>query len=408
MKMKKKNSEAESNSKVLKVAPGQALGYGLQYTRLTSMLLDASEGSFCSLEVLDDIATQSASGEVHVCQTKSSLTGNPVSDKSVQLWKSLHNWVKAVQSELFDLGKTKFQLFVSKPVKGQIIDALSAAKTNLEAKQAIALAKETLWGSAPKYLLKSKMSAELAQYANFVLESDEEVLISIVTRLELRCGSGSPLCDLQEKIKGKFVSASKVDEVFNQACGWVKSKVDKQLEKQQPAVISSDEFLAEITSFVRKVDRDLILSSYAPEPTEKEKHAELPRRYVQQLDLIELSFDDKLQAISDFLRACRDRTVWAQKGEVNRSSFDDLDRVLKRSWGNIARRVRAEHKSVPEVRQGQVVYSDCMEQSTPLQSMETPDHFISGCYQRLADELDVGWHPRYRDFLADAVKKKLA
>ncbi|TKB82885.1 MAG: hypothetical protein E8D44_10320 [Nitrospira sp.] len=406
--MTKKKSKVQSNGKVLKVAPGQALGYGLQYTRLTSMLLDAPKGSFCSLEVLDDVATQSTSGEVQVCQIKSSLTGNPVSDRSVQLWKSLYNWVSAVQSGLIDPGKTKFQLYVSKPVKGQIIDVLTAAKSDLDGKKAIALAKEVLWGSAPEYLLKSKLSPELAQYANFVLESDEEVLTSIVTRLKLECGSGSPLSDLQEKMKGKFVSASKVDEVVNQACGWVKTKVDKLLEEKQPAVISTDEFLAEITSFVRKVDRDLILNSYAPEPTEKEKHAELPRRYVQQLDLIELSFDDKLQAISDFLRACYDRTVWAQKGEVNRSSFDDLDKVLKRSWGNIARRVRAEHKSVSEVDQGQVVYSDCMEQKSPLQSMETPDHFISGCYQRLADELDVGWHPRYRDFLADAVKKKSA
>ncbi len=50
--------------KVPATAPGQALGYGLQYTRLTAMLLAASGGSICSLEVLDDIAEQTPDGKL--------------------------------------------------------------------------------------------------------------------------------------------------------------------------------------------------------------------------------------------------------------------------------------------------------------------------------------------------------
>jgi len=44
-------------------APGQALGFSLQYTLLTTLLLEASEGTYCSLEVLDDVAAHSADGE---------------------------------------------------------------------------------------------------------------------------------------------------------------------------------------------------------------------------------------------------------------------------------------------------------------------------------------------------------
>ena len=43
-------------------APGQTLGYSLQFTRLTAMLLDAQDGNWCSLEVLDDVAKQSEDG----------------------------------------------------------------------------------------------------------------------------------------------------------------------------------------------------------------------------------------------------------------------------------------------------------------------------------------------------------
>ncbi|CDG47936.1 hypothetical protein SCTVLC_1222 [Serratia symbiotica SCt-VLC] len=42
--------------------PGQALGYSLQFTRLTHLLLLAPEGSVCRMELLDDVAQESNSG----------------------------------------------------------------------------------------------------------------------------------------------------------------------------------------------------------------------------------------------------------------------------------------------------------------------------------------------------------
>jgi hypothetical protein len=42
--------------------PGQFLGYSLQVTRLTDLLIKAKPGSWGSLEVLDDIALVDAEG----------------------------------------------------------------------------------------------------------------------------------------------------------------------------------------------------------------------------------------------------------------------------------------------------------------------------------------------------------
>lgn len=73
--------------------PGQALGYGLQYTRLLHLLLVAAEGTSCSMEVLDDVAQEHAQLGVHLVQSKSALTANPVADRANSLWKTLSNWV---------------------------------------------------------------------------------------------------------------------------------------------------------------------------------------------------------------------------------------------------------------------------------------------------------------------------
>jgi hypothetical protein len=40
-----------------------------------------------------------------------------------------------------------------------------------------------------------------------------------------------------------------------------------------------------------------------------------------------------------------------------------------------------------------------MELQLRLQGMDVPFHFIPGSFHTLAETLDVGWHPRYREVL---------
>lgn len=60
------------------------------------MLLEAGEGSRCSLEVLDDVAEQTTAGTTKLGQSKSALTTNPVADRAIPLWKTLFNWPNPV------------------------------------------------------------------------------------------------------------------------------------------------------------------------------------------------------------------------------------------------------------------------------------------------------------------------
>ncbi len=54
-----------------------------------------------------------------------------------------------------------------------------------------------------------------------------------------------------------------------------------------------------------------------------------------------------------------------------------------------------EHASRAESEQGQLIYSGCMQHRTQVQGMVPPEHFVPGCFHRLADALEIGWHPNY-------------
>jgi hypothetical protein len=397
--MAKSKRDGSSRAKRKTEVPGQALGYGLQYTRLTQLLLQAPEGSFCSMEVLDDVAQQHPKKGVRLIQSKSALTANPVSDRAKSLWKTLSNWVEASSIWDFELEKTIFEIYVSRPADGAIVQSFADANTLEAAHAAIARAQAVLWGEAPGFPLKKELAEDIAPYVERVFTTDAACLAQIICNFQLTCGSGSPQADVEAIIRTHPVSVTNVAEIADHMCGVVKRRVDEHLEAGRPAVIGRDEFAGWYAAYVRKVDRDMVLLSRAKMPSEEVSRSLLPKVFVQQLEIIGLSFEDKLEAVSDYLMAAADRTEWAVRGEVDETSFDDLDSVLKRNWKNKRRTGSIQHAGKAEDLQGQALYSDCMQLNVPLQAMVPPDHFIPGCLHRMADDMSIGWHPTYEQQL---------
>ncbi|MGG6178082.1 ABC-three component system protein [Pantoea allii] len=393
MAISKTNGQSKPKRKT--EVPGQALGYSLQFTLLTHLLLQAPEGSLCSLEVLDDVAQENNSGDIKLIQSKSALTANPAADRAKSLWKTLSNWIDLATSPGFEVEKAIFELYVSRPVEGSIVKKFNEAKTPEDAQEAITHARTELWGDSPHFTLKDGISKEISKYVEKVFTADQNLLQRLICNFQLTLGSGSPQADLEACVRSHPVSPSKVSDITNYLCGKVKRHIDKLLEAEKPAVIARDDFYTWYKAYVQKIDRQMVLSSRAQAPVKEKAQEYLPDKFVQQLEIIGLPYEEILGAISDYLMASFDRTDWAARGEVDETSFDDLDTVLHRTWKNKQRICGLTHSEKPEQDQGQLLYFECMQFNTPLQAMSPPSHFIPGCYHILADSLAVGWHPNY-------------
>ncbi len=392
-------------SKAPATAAGQYLGYSLQPTLLAIRLRKAAEGSACSLEVLDDVAEQAEDGTTHLIQSKSALTDNPVADRAVSLWKTLYNWLELANLGLINPDTTTFEIYVSRPVNGDLVERFHKASTDTAAIQALTSARDLLWGLAPDFLLRTKLAPKLQKYANTVLEADKSLIIPIIRNFSLTCGSGSPQTDFETLIASDPVSKHKVPFVVDKMLGWVKKQTDLLLEKGLPAVIMRDDFHREYTACVRSVDRDLILKSFSPKPTDDQKQERLHDTFVQQLDLIKEDYDEKLDAISNVLLAGWDRAIWSQSGEVYEESFEELNTSLCRTWRNLKKANDIGNKAHPAVEKGKLLYYECMKHCTSVQQMNPPDHFVPGCFHLLADVLEIGWHPEFSVLLQDALEE---
>lgn len=390
-----KKSKAGSTS-----APGQFYGYGIQEARFLHHLLRSQPGDTVALECMDDVSG-TKDGEDYAEQVKSGLAHNPISDRSTDLWKTFANWLNGRRSGKIPAG-TKFILYVAQPYKGKIAQKLSDCATKPDAKEAIAAIRKEFWGEAPQFEKRAAIPETLAKHVNNVLRANESALVDIVRAFTLERGIGAPYDEIAKEIAYAPVGAENVEQILRLLAGWIRTTVSRLIERGLPAVVSRDEFHEEYVAAVRKFDRsDTILPTYATPPTDEQIQAEalLDQTFLRQLHLIGADQETILDAINTFLMAATDRTEWAKRGYIHRSSLVEYEAALKRLWASKKMAVKVQARGKPPEDYGMLLLSSCLEASMPLQGKTVSTHFTPGSFHKLANTLDVGWHPDFAKLL---------
>jgi len=200
------------------VVPGQYLGYSLQSTRFLVRLLQAVEGDSICLEVFGDVGVEKPDGSVITEESKSNLITNPLSDRSVSLWKTVRNWVEAAATDQLNPAKTSFYLFVAKPKAGDIAGSFHEASSMDSARAALFKAK-TILGWNPNGA--TSLSDTLAPHLHVVFSANQDLVCRIISRLQILQSDGNPLDDLRPLLLNKLVSEDAYDEVVRWTHGWV-------------------------------------------------------------------------------------------------------------------------------------------------------------------------------------------
>jgi hypothetical protein len=146
-----------------------------------------------------------------------------------------------------------------------------------------------------------------------------------------------------------------------------------------------------------------MLRCFASRPSSAEKEKEKLRTYVRQLELIELGETRILGSITDFLMSASERVEWAARGLVHPNSFDELDTNLREVWSNHSLIAEASFADKP-IPRGRSLFGHCMNHQTPVQGMTAPSYFLRGCFHRLADSKELGWHPDFENLLTEPKK----
>jgi hypothetical protein len=381
--------------------PKQYYGYSLQCTECVNLLLDSAPGSVVSVEVFEDVGVTESNGTVKAVQTKAGSGANPISDSAVDLWKTFRNWIDQVKAGILVASHTEFEIFVNSRAKGNFCSAMSEAKSQPEIAAVILSIRKKFLDK--KGTPKASLSEGLKKHLLVVLDpANEKHLAAIIGAFIYRNGSGRAYEELMARVAKTLVLDRVADVVLLYALGWTKRKIDQLIEQSKPANISVDEFRSELATYYNLFNTQAYLPSLSGMPSQDDINAHRSHLYVRQLEIIESSDDEMTTAVIDFLMAKANAVEYARRNLVNSTSFADFEATLQGTWKNRKKALELEANCKSDIHFGQRLANDCLGRTATLQGLVVPNNFTSGCFHALADELEIGWHPKYGTLLSGA------
>lgn len=374
---------------------------------MTSLLITAPPGSFVSLEKLDDVAQENPDGSVLAIQSKDCEVTNPVADRSVQMWKTFANWARDVRERRLDPTKTVFEIYLNRKRTGKLVGSFAAAKTKESAQVAFDSARSLLWGDEPKFLKRTDVAATLKPHLEEVFEISPRAFRSVIENFQLSYASKTPELDLFELVKSRmaFEADTIVSEVVVDAYGWVKKLVGDQLRERKAPCISSDHFQRCLkASYERLKPGGALPDLGGSGPTSGDIIKLMCENFVRQIDLLKADDDVRNRAVSCLFKARTTRTRWSDSGAalVNEDHVAEFEAGLKQAWRNFKEEVFSDPHRPDEQLRGKLLLSKCELHSCLVEQKSVPQYFIPGCFHELANDLSIGWHPRYKELLEPA------
>lgn len=374
-------------------ASGQALGYFFQLERALSWLAKSDYGSIIGIETEDDVVVKLSNGGSIYEQDKNSTSKNsPFRINSSDFWKTLLIWLKALENhEIDQSAPISFYLVTNKIVTDELIIELHNAIDKQSVIEVVNQLRKTAVNTPDG----------ISKFVDSVLQYNDDQLAFLIKRISLIDGSKS--FD-RSKIKSDLqLPVEDSDYYITHLLGFILETCINAWRNLKPALIYRDDFVR----LKNKLIQDHLNDTFNEESIKIADIAisnekEINNQYIKQLQLINLKDSKIIEAIEDYLKGSKTRTVMATKGYIWEEAFNNAHKELIKRWESIynqTKRLQGPYKWTDE-EVGQDVLDKTLEYKVQINGYPTRTYSLTrGSYHLLANDLSVGWHPDYETLL---------
>ncbi|MBP3339116.1 MAG: hypothetical protein J6L69_06910 [Lachnospiraceae bacterium] len=385
--------------------PDKLYGYGLQVRQMLYELLNCGIDSVVSVEKFDDVGVENGDEKTAI-QTKSALSDrNPVSDRAVDLWKTLYNWLIALKENELPLNSALFTLVINTNKSGNIVTWINQVRDEKEAEEVYEKIKGEFTGEDGKY---TEQSDAINNYViTFLSEENKKYALYIIEKFKLVVMDEGHTKKIYDEFRAKSYLPPDIQQlVFDRMLGWIDKTTALQIENGQVMQIAKTRFNNELTLTQKLVNQNKCLVELAPNPTNNEIELQQNeyKTYLRQLQIIDLDYDDQLIAINDYLKASANRTIWAVNGDINEDVLRQYYEDLQKRWKTKKNIIEMDKAGWEDSMRGRYLYNICQDEDVNNSIIMTPRSFKNGCYHELADQQQIGWHPDYKQKLKEDEK----
>jgi hypothetical protein len=379
-----------------------------QLDRMIDWLAQSDIGCCAGVESLDDVVIQSQDGATRLEQDKLSFVGNPITDRSANLWKTLATWTQLLDAGECSLDVTEFFLVTNQAVKSGIASILMLPSKERDKKGLVKTVRTTLkdppdsWATSAA-VVSALPDARLVQFLDRVTVTtalyggETESLVHFATRLNL--------------------PTQIARQVMEDLRGWLGTIVQEHLLARSkassgavtsPTFVGVEDFRNQLTRVKSRHHDDRLMLRAAQDILVDSNDSDSARteRFVLQLQIIDFDKDNPgelVDAITDFLRSKDERTRLAVANGVTKKDYQQYKTQLIDYW-KIKRRSALRAGLPSEADTGQEVLDRCLEYQPKLAGQDVSEgYLLRGTYHDLANSVTsgVGWHPRFAELLGD-------
>lgn len=377
-------------------AAAPALGYLFQcrYALLAGLraVLDAPQ-TLMSIEKFDDVAFETNGEPTELIQTKHHIEkAGDLSDESVDLWKTLHIWVKKVAKDVEAPFRTKFVLLTTASAPDKSAASLLRMRDRDEQ------AADKLLVAAATRSRNKKIADACVAFAAV----PEQVRLSLLRSVSILDGSPN-IIDVHEEIARELHHAAPrdhIDKLVERLEGWWFGAVIRALSAATPTAIPVLAIEQRVDELREEFKRDALPVDFKGVVPSESVIAELDKRpFVRQLRKIEIGSKRIEYAIRDYYRASEQRSRWAREELLIDGELERYEHELTEAWEPRHAAVVEEADSCSPDRKielGQAVFK-WVEQDASFPLRTVRERFLThGSYHILANRHVVGWHPDFK------------
>ena len=244
----------------------------------------------------------------------------------------------------------------------------------------------------------SHNKATEAARAQFLSLKDHEIdnFLSSIFILD-KCPN---LINVRTDIEGELyiIAPGHYVDVANELEGWWLNTVAERLARDNNKEIALLDVLMKANSIGRSYGPTHLptmkLTEFKYKPYSPEDENEI---YVKQMRLIKLSEENIIHGIQDYYKATTQRSLWIRKNLLVDGEIDEYDAKLKDLWDTQRLETFDNTKDMEEkdkCKIGKDIFFWANKFSVKIRNVDER-WLTAGSFQKLSNQLKVGWHPHF-------------
>ncbi|MDH0639262.1 hypothetical protein N5D52_20220, partial [Pseudomonas sp. GD03860] len=362
------------------------------------------------LEFHDDIHVETAADDASIddlllIQVKHSVDPGNITDRDIDLWKTIYNWLKLTPG-LPPHRTLTFQLYTNKNLNNQaFVSLLKTPRQNIQAILDHIRKTDQEISETESKKKPDTPPNPLAKYVKFVSQARDEELKFIFERFEFHPDNSSIIKRISSALRQLSIPPSRLEDTRKHVIGAFKESKFSKILKGEKVVITFDNFRVDMGF-------DRIIRSARAEPADFDRFVDIYYSY-QRPDTLSFNnskFRDQLKDIGISDEEIVDRGIEMMLAEQFMESLQDagsfsasensrLENKAVSDWKllhNQSHRNTNENNEAAHQQASQACYDQTMRNPLKAGDTELPSNLSCGKYIKLSNLPRIGWRKNWQ------------